>query len=146
MSATLDFEITDRAIDVDALRRQLEGDRAGAYAAFEGWVRNHNDGRDVVSLEYEAYAPIAAREGEVILAEALARFRLLKVAGSHRTGHLKIGDCAVWVGVSASHRGDAFDACRYVIDELKSRLPIWKKEHYVGGDSGWINCVTGKPR
>ena len=123
-----------------------ESVRAGAYAAFQGWVRNHNDGRDVVSLEYEAYGPIAVSEGERVLAEALQRFNLLKVAASHRVGHLQIGDCAVWVGVSAAHRGDAFDACRYVIDELKSRLPIWKKEHYAGGDSGWINCVTGQPR
>ena len=142
----LDFQITDRDIDVDALQRRLESVRAGAYAAFQGWVRDHNDGRDVVSLEYEAYGPIAASEGECILAEALQRFNLLKVAAAHRVGHLQIGECAVWVGVSAAHRGDAFDGCRYVIDELKSRLPIWKKEHYAGGDSGWINCVTGQPR
>ncbi|MDE0003805.1 MAG: molybdenum cofactor biosynthesis protein MoaE [Rhodospirillaceae bacterium] len=142
----LDFEVTDRDIDVDALQRGLDSEKAGAYAAFQGWVRNHNDGRDVVSLEYEAYRPIAVSEGERVLAEALQRFNLLKVAASHRVGHLQIGDCAVWVGVSAAHRGDAFDGCRYVIDELKSRLPIWKKEHYAGGDSGWINCVTGQPR
>ena len=142
----LDFEVTDRDIDADALQRRLESNRAGAYAAFQGWVRNHNDGRDVVSLEYEAYGPIAVSEGKQVLTEALQRFNLLKVAASHRVGHLQIGDCAVWVGVSAAHRGDAFDGCRYVIDELKSRLPIWKKEHYAGGDSGWINCVTGQPR
>lgn len=142
----LDFQITNQGIDVDALRRRLESEKAGAYAAFQGWVRNHNDGRDVVSLEYEAYGPIAVSEGERVLAEALQRFNLLKVAASHRVGHLQIGDCAVWVGVSAAHRGDAFDGCRYVIDELKSRLPIWKKEHYSGGDSGWINCVTGQSR
>ncbi|MDE0359952.1 MAG: molybdenum cofactor biosynthesis protein MoaE, partial [Rhodospirillaceae bacterium] len=128
-SGKLDFDITDQGIDVDALQRRLESGRAGAYAAFQGWVRNHNDGRDVVSLEYEAYGPIAVSEGERVLAEALQRFNLLKVAASHRIGHLQIGDCAVWVGVSAAHRGDAFDGCRYVIDELKSRLPIWKKEH-----------------
>ena len=145
-SGKLDFEITDQGIDVDALQRRLESDEAGAYAAFQGWVRNHNDGRDVVSLEYEAYGPIAVSEGERVLAEALQRFNLLKVAAAHRVGHLDIGDCAVWVGVSAAHRGDAFDGCRYVIDELKSRLPIWKKEHYAGGDSGWINCVTGQAR
>ena len=142
----LNFEITDRDIDVDALQRRLQSDRAGAYAAFQGWVRNHNDGRDVESLEYEAYGPIAASEGERVLAEAMRRFNLLKVAAAHRVGHLQIGDCAVWVGVSAAHRGAAFDGCRYVIDELKSRLPIWKKEHYADGDSGWINCVTGQSR
>jgi len=139
----VDFEITDQDVDVDALQLKLENERAGAYAAFQGWVRNHNEGRAVESLEYEAYGPIAVSEGERVLAEALQRFNLLKVAAVHRVGHLEIGDCAVWVGVSAAHRGDAFDGCRYVIDELKSRLPIWKKEHYAGGDSGWINCVTG---
>ena len=142
----VDFEITDQDIDVDALQLKLENDRAGAYAAFQGWVRNHNEGRAVESLEYEAYGPIAVSEGKRVLAESLQRFNLLKVAAVHRVGHLEIGDCAVWVGVSAAHRGDAFDGCRYVIDELKSRLPIWKKEHYAGGDSGWINCVTGQPR
>ncbi len=141
-----DFEITDQGIDVDALKRDLENDRAGAFAAFQGWVRNHNEGRAVESLEYEAYGPIAVSEGERVLAEALERFNLLKVAAAHRVGHLQIGDCAVWVGVSAAHRGAAFDGCRYVIDELKSRLPIWKKEHYADGDSGWINCITGKKR
>ena len=146
MPTRLDFEVTDRTIDAAALQRRLEIDRAGACAAFQGWVRNRNDGREVLSLEYEAYTPIAVAEGERILAEALERFKLLQVAGRHRVGHLRIGDCAVWVGVSAAHRGDAFDGCRYVIDELKSRLPIWKKEHYAGGDSGWINCVTGKTR
>ena len=142
----VDFEITDQGIDVDALQRDLENDRAGAFAAFQGWVRNHNEGRAVESLEYEAYGPIAVSEGERVLAEALERFNLLTVAAAHRVGHLQIGDCAVWVGVSAAHRGAAFDGCRYVIDELKSRLPIWKKEHYADGDSGWINCITGKKR
>ena len=145
-SDRLAFEIADRDIDVDVLQRRLQSDRAGAYAAFEGWVRNHNEGRAVESLEYEAYGPIAVSQGERVLAEAARRFNLLKVAAAHRVGHLQIGDRAVWVGVSAAHRGAAFDGCRYVIDELKSRLPIWKKEHYAGGDSGWINCVTGQSR
>ena len=144
--ARVDFEITENGIDADALQRKLETDTAGAFAAFQGWVRNHNEGRKVVSLEYEAYAPIATSEGERILVEALQRFKLLKVSASHRVGHLQIGDCAVWVGVSAAHRGAAFDGCRYVIDELKSRLPIWKKEYYASGDSGWINCLTGQSR
>ncbi len=140
------FEIAERDIDVDVLKLQLENQGAGAYASFQGWVRNHNEGQAVESLEYEAYGPIAVSEGERILAEALQRFKLLKVAAAHRTGHLRVGDCAVWVGVSAAHRGAAFDGCRYVIDELKSRLPIWKKEHYADGNSGWINCVTGQSR
>ena len=145
-TTNVDFAITGEPIDVAVLAGALGSDAAGAFASFEGWVRGVNDGREVVSLEYEAYAPIAETEGKRILAEALERFRLLKVASFHRVGHLRIGDCAVWVGVTAPHRGAAFDGCRYVIDQLKQRVPIWKKEHYADGDSGWINCVTGKAR
>ena len=92
------------------------------------------------SLEYEVYAPLAISEGEKVLAEAMQRFPFLEASCVHRSGLLAIGDCAVWVGVSAAHRDEAFKACRYIIDEIKTRLPIWKKEHYVDGDSGWVNC------
>jgi molybdopterin synthase catalytic subunit len=109
---------------------------------FEGWVRNRNEGQPVLSLEYEAYALLAVTEGERILAEARERFALSGAAGVHRVGHLQLGELAVWVGVTAEHRGAAFDACRYIIDEAKSRLPIWKKEHYASGTTAWINCAT----
>ena len=138
------FEMTDRPIDVTGLAHELRDGSAGAYACFEGWVRNLNEGQRVTSLEYESHGPVARREGEKILAEALDRFGLLAAASRHRVGHLQIGDCAVWVGVSAPHRGAAFEGCRYIIDELKQRLPIWKKEHYRDGHSHWINCVTGR--
>ena len=94
------------------------------------------------SLDYEAYALLAETEGERILAEARDRFALVSTTGVHRVGHLQLGDLAVWVGVTGEHRGAAFDACRYVIDEAKARLPIWKKEHYVSGATAWINCAT----
>ncbi len=139
----MSFEITDQRIDPDALKAELSREAAGACVSFEGWVRDHNDGEPVIALEYEAHAPIASKEGQRILAEAAERFDLLAASGQHRVGRLEIGECAVWVGVSAAHRGVAFDACRYIIDELKQRLPIWKKEHYRDGPSGWINCVTG---
>ena len=138
------FEISDQPIDATQLTDQLRSDSAGAYASFEGWVRNLNEGQDVTALEYEAHVPVAVNEGEKILAEARERFRLLAASSRHRVGRLEIGDCAVWVGVSAAHRGAAFDGCRYIIDELKQRLPIWKKEHYRDGHSDWINCVTGQ--
>ena len=138
------FDITDRPIDVTKLTRELRADSAGAYASFEGWVRNLNEGQDVTSLEYEAHEPVAVSEGKKILVEALDRFGLLAAASRHRVGHLELGECAVWVGVSAAHRGAAFEGCRYIIDELKQRLPIWKKEYYRDGHSDWINCVTGQ--
>lgn len=98
----------------------------------------------MTALEYEAHGPVAVSEGEKILAEARERFGLLAASSCHRVGRLEIGDCAVWVGVSAAHRGVAFEGCRYIIDELKQRLPIWKKEHYRDGHSDWINCLTSQ--
>lgn len=136
------FEITDQRIEPEALKETLFRDSAGAFVAFEGWVRDHNDGQSVNALEYEAHAPVATKEGQRILEEAIDRFDVLAAFGRHRVGRLEIGDCAVWVGVSAAHRGVAFDACRFIIDELKQRVPIWKKEHYVSGPSGWINSQT----
>jgi molybdopterin synthase catalytic subunit len=138
----MSFKITAEIIEPDALKRALAADAAGACVTFEGWVRDHNDGAPVLALEYEAHAAIAEQEGTKIIREALERFAVATARCEHRVGKLAIGDCAVWVGVSAAHRGAAFDACRYIIDEVKSRVPIWKKEHYRDGQSGWVNCAT----
>jgi len=136
------FRMVDEPIEPDCLKQALVSDRAGASVCFEGWVRDHNEGETVTALEYEAHAAIASTEGDKILGEARARFDLISAFAEHRVGTLQIGDCAVWVGVCSAHRGAAFDACRYIIDEIKHRVPIWKKEHYAGGHSGWINCAT----
>ena len=133
------FALGARPLDITALAARLRDPRAGACASFEGWVRDHNDGRGVRGLRYEAYAELAAREGEAILAEALARFDILEAACVHRIGELAIGDLAVWVGVSAAHRDAAFAACRWIIDDVKARVPIWKHEHYREGDAGWLH-------
>lgn len=138
----MSFHISALPIDPIASQRRLSNAQAGACVTFEGWVRNHNEGQFVHALEYEAYAALAEAEGTRILVEARGKFELLEVACVHRVGLLKIGDLAVWVGVASAHRGAAFDACRYVIDEAKARLPIWKKEHYTNGSSQWINCAT----
>jgi len=132
--------MTNAVIDPDGLRESLFDPGAGAYCGFEGWIRNENEGRAVQRLEYEVYEPLAVTEGEKIITEAGERFPHLHAHCVHRTGILEIGECAVWVGVSAAHRDEAFQACRYIIDQLKVRLPIWKKEHYVDGDSDWVNC------
>lgn len=136
------FTISATAIEPAVLSRALADSRAGACATFEGWVRNRNEGQPVLSLEYEAYVPLAVSEGEKILAEAREKFALVGAAAVHRTGHLQLGELAVWVGVTAEHRGAAFEACRYIIDEAKARLPIWKKEYYATGATAWINCAT----
>ena len=134
------FEFTRSPIDGARLRAALADPACGGFAAFEGWVRNENEGQPVSHLEYEAFEALAVREGERILGEACARFGVTRAACAHRLGDLAIGEVAVWVGVSAPHRDEAFRACRYIIDEVKRRVPIWKKEHYESGDSGWVNC------
>ena len=134
------IEVTNEAIDTGALQRSLANHAAGGYCALEGWVRNENEGQVVERLEYEAYEPLVVAEGEKVLGEAKRRFPYLEARCVHRVGLLELGECAVWIGVAAAHRDEAFKACRYIIDEIKVRLPIWKKEHYVNGDSGWVNC------
>jgi molybdopterin synthase catalytic subunit len=133
------FRLSLTPFDTATLRADLLDARVGGYASFEGWVRDHNDGRNVDGLRYEAYSALAETEGEAILAEAMAKFEILDAHCVHRTGDLAIGELAVWVGVSAAHRDAAFAACRYVIDEVKSRVPIWKHERYAGGDAGWLH-------
>jgi molybdopterin synthase catalytic subunit len=134
------FRFTQSAIDTAAARSELLDSSAGGYASFEGWVRNHNEGQEVTRLQYEAFQALAVKEGERILTEASTRFPIKRALCIHRLGDLGLADMAVWVGVSSAHRGEAFDACRYIIDEVKHRVPIWKKEHYRSGDSGWVNC------
>jgi molybdopterin synthase catalytic subunit len=134
------FSISDVPIDADLLSKEFINSRAGAFVCFEGRVRNHNDGSVVVSLEYEVYEGLAVKEAGRIVEEAKEKFDILDVAGIHRQGHLEIGDIAVWIGVIAEHRGPAFSACRYVIDEIKHRLPVWKKEHYKDKEARWVSC------
>lgn len=133
------FWLSDATIDATPLRARLLDARAGAFASFEGWVRNHNEGHSVDGLRYEAYVALAEAEGERIIEEALQRFGAIDAVCTHRVGDLVIGDMAVWVGVSAAHRGMAFDTCRWILDEVKSRVPIWKHERYVDGRSDWLH-------
>jgi len=134
------FRFSTDALDTAALQRALRDERCGGFASFEGWVRNHNEGHAVTRLEYEAFTELAEKEGARIVEEARTKFGVTRAACAHRVGSLALGDVAVWVGVSAAHRDEAFRACRFIIDEVKHRVPIWKKEHYVNGDSGWVNC------
>ena len=134
------FAFSRVPLDPQALRAGLVDSSCGGYAAFEGWVRDHNEGHTVTRLEYEAFETLAVREGARIVAEAIEKFGVGHAACVHRIGDLGLGELAVWVGVSAGHRAEAFAACRYIIDEVKHRVPIWKKEHYANGDSGWVNC------
>lgn len=134
------FSLSDKPINVNLLKKELTNPSAGGFTSFEGWVRNYHDGKTVISLEYEVYNELAKTEANLILSETRNKFDILDACCVHRCGHLKIGELAVWVGVTAVHRDAAFKACRYIIDEIKTRLPIWKKEFYSDGSAEWVNC------
>lgn len=134
------FSVSDKTIDVAATKKTVADNSCGALVVFEGWIRDHNEGQAVERLEYEVYRPLAEKEGTKIIDEAIERFGVFNALCIHREGLLELGEIAVIVCVSSSHRGEAFDACRYIIDQTKTRLPIWKKEHYQSGISEWVNC------
>lgn len=134
------FKISGIPLEQLNLREGLKSPEVGAFSSFEGWVRDNNQGRKVIALEYEAEPLLCQKEAEEIFQEAKEKFDVFEVRAFHRIGKLNIGEMAVWVGVIASHRDAAFAACRYIIDELKRKLPIWKKEYYENGQSSWIGC------
>lgn len=134
------FSVSDTPIDVAAAKKAVTDNSCGALVVFEGWIRDHNEGQEVERLEYEVYRPVAEKEGSRIIDEAIERFGISHAVCIHREGLLELGEIAVIVCVSSPHRGEAFDACRYIIDQTKTRLPIWKKEHYTTGISEWVNC------
>jgi molybdopterin synthase catalytic subunit len=116
----------------------------GAVATFLGLVRDHNAGRRVRYLEYEAYEPLALRAFERIAAEVHSRWPGVRLALHHRIGTLEIGETSVAIAAASPHRGDAFAACRYAIERVKQIAPIWKREHFDGGDV-WIEGATANP-
>jgi molybdopterin/thiamine biosynthesis adenylyltransferase/molybdopterin synthase catalytic subunit/rhodanese-related sulfurtransferase len=136
----ISFRLSEQPLDGAALRAELADPSCGGFVCFEGWVRDHHGGRGVTRLEYESYATLALAEGARVLEEARLRFGLSQALCVHRVGDLALGEVAVWVGVATPHRDAAFRACRHIIDAIKHRLPVWKKEHYDDGDSGWVNC------
>ena len=128
-------------LDISAVAEFLSTPESGASVLFLGTVRNHAPGKtDVSHLEYEAYEGVVEPKIEEVVAEACERWPLHKVAALHRIGDLTVGEISVIAAASSAHRQDAFEGARYVIDELKKRAPIWKKEHYVDGHSGWVSC------
>lgn len=132
-----DFRLVDGPIDLATVVGEVADERAGAIATFEGTVRAQSRGRRVIALEYEAYSGMAERVMAEIAQEVKARYELCAVAVTHRLGWVQIGETSVAIAVSAPHRHDALAACRDVIDALKERVPLWKKELYEGGEE-WI--------
>lgn len=132
------IEIVEAPIAADDLTAAAAHPASGATVVFLGTVRDHSEGKEgVTHLEYEAYLEqVEGKIGEIV-DEARERWPVQRAAAVHRVGSLEVGESAVGVAVSSAHRGDAFEAARYVIDELKHRVPIWKKEHWPGG-SEWV--------
>jgi molybdopterin synthase catalytic subunit len=126
-------------IDINAAYEHLQSPEAGGVNLFVGTVRNHAKGKDVERLVFEAYEPMALAEMQRIAVQAKERWQLTKLVMLHVVGERKIGDAVVIVGAAAAHRQESFEACRFLIDELKARVPIWKKEYYKDS-SVWVNA------
>jgi molybdopterin synthase catalytic subunit len=138
--------VTSDALDLGALvaaiGRGADGD--GAITSFVGLVRDHNQGRRVHFLEYEAYMPLAVRALELIVTEARAAWPGARLGVHHRVGRLEIGEASIIIVAASAHRSDAFAACRYTIERVKQIVPIWKHEHFEGGEV-WLEGATADP-
>jgi len=130
--------LTTAPLDLGRLVARVSAPARGGIACFLGVVRDHHGGRAVESLDYSAYEPMAEAECARVVAEARARWQA-EVALEHRLGHLEVGDAAVAIAAAAPHRDAAFAACRYVIEEVKRRVPIWKRERYADGTEVWVD-------
>jgi molybdopterin synthase catalytic subunit len=135
--------LVDRVIDVTALLREVADDSCGASTAFLGCVRNVNEGRPVTGIEYSAYRGMAEREMASIVSEAAEQFGVTRLVVEHRLGTLGLGDVSVAVVAAHAHRAPALDATRYVIEQLKRRVPIWKLEQYEDGTREWVSSGIG---
>ena len=137
------YAVVERALSPDEITARVDDPGAGGVVIFSGVVRNQTDGRPVKYLEYEAHAPMAEAKMREIGAEIRTRWSgVRRVAMLHRIGRLEIGESSVLIAVSAAHRGEAFDACRYAIDTLKRTVPVWKKEHFEDGEV-WVGLQGG---
>lgn len=143
-TGVLHVDVVDAAIDVHALLAVVQHAGAGAVSLFLGTVRDVNDGRPVTGMEYEAYRPMALSELRAVAEAACARAPGLHVAVVHRVGALQVGDVSVAIATAHAHRAPAMDAARSVIDTLKQRVPIWKREHYVDGERSWIDPTAAR--
>lgn len=133
------IKLTDQPIDINAAIKAAEADGAGAVNVFIGTVRNKTQEKQVLSLDFEAYDPMAEKEIQKIVDQAKAKWPVIKAVVVHRKGHLEIGEAAVVIAVSTPHRKASFEACEYIIDTLKQTVPIWKKEIFEGGEE-WVSA------
>jgi molybdopterin synthase catalytic subunit len=134
------IDIIKSKIHTDILFSNLSDPACGAIVTFEGRVRNHNDGKKIINLHYECYESMALKVMNEIKEEALKKWDVKKIIAIHRIGNIPIGETAVWIGVLSVHRKEAFSACEFMINEIKHKVPIWKKETYEDGSTSWVDC------
>ena len=144
MAPAAAFVVTSAALDPAAIAGAVARDSDGAVATFVGLVRDHNAGRRVRWLDYEAFVPLAVKAFEQIAREAAERWPGARLAIHHRTGRVAIGEASVAIAAASAHRAEAFAACRYAIERVKQIAPIWKHEHFEGGEV-WIEGATADP-
>lgn len=142
--ATPQVAVTSEPLNSGALLALVGAQGDGAVVTFAGLVRDHNQGRRVRFLEYDAYEPLAVRALQRIVAEAAELWPSTHVAAHHRIGRLQIGEASIVIAAASAHRGDAFAACRYTIERVKQIVPIWKREHFDGGEV-WLEGATADP-
>jgi len=138
------FILQEDSLEDIIKKTTLENPEAGGAVSFEGRVRNVNKGKKVTLLEYQVYEEMAVLEGKKVVEEALKLFPIKEAICVHRYGSLKIGERAVWILVTSKHRKEAFKACQYIIDEVKNRVPLWKKEFYEDESEAWVECLGCK--
>ncbi|TDR18370.1 molybdenum cofactor biosynthesis protein MoaE [Marinicella litoralis] len=134
------FTLSLEPLEAEALKAKVINPQSGGFVAFEGWVRNHNQKKEVTELHYEAHEKLAVQVGNAIMQDAMNKFDINLAYCCHRVGRLAIGDMAIWVGVSSDHRKAAFAACEYILNQTKAKVPIWKNEFYQNGESGWVEA------
>ncbi len=135
--------VVDRPLDPTALLAEVADTGTGASTLFVGTVRRSNQGRAVTGIDYSAYAPMAEREMLAICEEAAATYGATRVVVEHRVGTLTLGEASIAIAVSHQRRAGAMDAQRYLIEELKKRVPVWKRAHYTDGERSWVDNVGG---
>jgi len=133
--------LTDRQLDATALLAEVASDGCGGTALFLGTVRSSTEDGDVAGIEYSAYPEMAEAEFDHMIAEAKARWPESRIALRHRTGFIKTGEASIAIAVGCPHRSEAFDACRYLIEQTKQRAPVWKKETLISGGQRWVNAA-----
>jgi molybdopterin synthase catalytic subunit len=141
----MSVRLTQSRIDATQLLEQVGGNSNGAAILFVGAVRDNNQGRAVSGIDYSAYIPMAEKELQAIALEAANRFHVANIVIEHRLGTLELGELSVAIAVGHPHRAAAYDASRFIIEEIKKRVPIWKREHYADGSREWVD-PSGAPR